>query len=304
MKPSPAPAVLVLAGPTSAGKTAVALEVAEAFGAVILSADAMQVYRGMDIGTGKATAEEQARAPHFGLDVVDPDDPFDAGAFVALADQVMARHPRVVVAGGTSLYLRALIRGLVETPPVDPAVRAELEAADDLHARLTAVDPELAARLHPHDRVRLIRGLEVFLTTGQRLSALQREHAGRPDRVRAVGLWLDRTDLDARINARVHQMIEQGYVEEVRVLLERGFGRDLKPMQSLGYRHLCDHLLDGLPLEEAIRRTQRDTRRFARKQRTWSKALGFPPVLDDAQVTAALTAAADTFEPARSGGKG
>src|SRR5688500_7503737 len=141
--------VLVLAGPTAAGKTEAAIAVARAFDAVVLSADAMQVYRGMDIGTGKATPEEQAQALHFGLDLVDPDQPFDAAAFVALADRVRAEHPRVVVAGGTSLYLQALIRGLVETPPVDPALRAEIEALPDLHAALAAVDPELAARLHP-----------------------------------------------------------------------------------------------------------------------------------------------------------
>jgi tRNA dimethylallyltransferase len=267
---------LVLAGPTAAGKTAAALAVAERFGAVVLSADAMQVYRGMDIGTGKATAEEQARAPHYGLDLAAPDAPFDAARFVALADEVLARHPRVVVAGGTSLYLQALIRGLVATPPVDAALRASLEALPDPHAALAAVDPDLAAELHPHDRVRVVRGLEVWHQTGTRLSALRAAHAAEPDRVDARGLWLDRPDLDERIGARVEDMLARGYVAEVQRLLDAGYGRALKPMLSLGYRHLCDHLLDGLPLDEAARRTVRDTRRFARKQRTWMRALGFP----------------------------
>ncbi len=281
----------MLAGPTASGKTAAAIAVAERFGAIVLSADAMQVYRGLDIGTAKATAEERARVPHEGIDLVEPNEPFDAAEFVALADRLVAAHPRVILAGGTSLYLRSFVRGLVSTPPVDPALRAELEALDDPHAALSQVDPVLAARLHPNDRVRIIRGLEVYHQGGTPLSALHAEHAEAPDRVQAVGLWLDRDDLDARIDARVEAMIAQGYVDEVRGLLERGVSRDLKPMQSLGYRHLCDHLLDDLPLDEAIRRTQRDTRRFARKQRNWMRALGYDRITQN-QAETALQAAA------------
>lgn len=269
----------MLAGPTASGKTHTAIEVAERFGAIILSADAMQVYRRMDVGTGKATAAERARVPHEGIDLVEPDEAFDAAKFVDLADRVLASHPRVVVAGGTSLYLRAMIRGLAPTPPVDPALRAELEALPDPHARLRDLDPPLAARLHPNDRVRVIRGLEVALS-GARLSELQAGHAAAPDRVVVEGLWLDRDDLAARIDARVHAMIAAGYADEVRGLLDAGFSRDLKPMQSLGYRHLADHVLDGLPLDEAIRRTQRDTRTFARKQRNWMRVLGWPRVTE------------------------
>ncbi len=273
--------ILVLAGPTSAGKTEVALQIAERFGAVILSADAMQVYRGLDIGTGKATAEERARILHLGIDVVEIDQPFSAGDFVALGDRAVAEHPRVVVAGGTSLYLRALLRGLVETPPVDLELRARLEALDDPHAELLRIDPVLAERLHPRDTLRLVRGLEVFYQTGQLLSELQAEHARAPDRIPHRALWLDRDDLNDRIDARVHQMIASGYVEEVRGVLGAGFDRHLKPLRSLGYRHLCDHLLDGVSLGEAVRRTQRDTRRFARKQRTWMRGLGLERVTSD-----------------------
>lgn len=291
--------ILVLAGPTSAGKTAVALQVALQLGAVILSADAMQVYRGLDIGTGKATAVEQARVPHFGIDVVDIDAEFSAGDFVALGDQVIAAHPRVIVAGGTSLYLRALLRGLVQTPPVDPVLRARLEALDDPHAELLKVDPALAERLHPRDTLRLVRGLEVFLQTGQRLSELQDAHARAPDRIPHRALWLDRDDLSERIDARVHAMIAAGYVDEVRRVLAAGYDRGLKPLRSLGYRHLCDHLIDGLPLDEAIRRTQRDTRRFARKQRTWMRGLGFERVTQD-HLTRALAEARRCFPEASS----
>ncbi|MEZ4319107.1 MAG: tRNA (adenosine(37)-N6)-dimethylallyltransferase MiaA [Myxococcota bacterium] len=267
----------VVAGPTAAGKTALALAVAERLDAVIVSADAMQVYRGLDIGTAKASPAEQARVPHFGIDVVEPDAAFDAADFVALAESVMARHPRVVVCGGTSLYVRSLARGLVETPDADPELRERLAGLADPHARLAEVDPVLAARLHPNDHVRILRGLEVYEASGQRLSDLHAAHEAQPDRVELSGVWLDRDDLDARIDGRVRQMMDAGYLDEVRSLLER-FDRGIKPFRSLGYRHLADHVLDGLDLDEAIRRTQRDTRRFARKQRTWRKHLG----LDDA----------------------
>lgn len=287
-------AVLVVAGPTASGKTEVAVAVARAFDAVVVSADAMQVHRGMDIGTGKATDADRGGVRHFGIDVVDPDGPFDASDFVALADAVCAEHPRVVLAGGTSFYLQAFVRGLVDTPPADPALRARLEQLPDLHAALQQVDPALAARLHPHDRMRIVRGLEVFAQTGLRLSALQTEHATRPDRIPHVGLWLDRPDLDTRIDARIVRMLDDGYVEEVRGLLDRGYARTCKPMTSLGYRHLCDHLFDGLPLDEAARRTGRDTRRFARKQRTWMRTLGFPRV-EQEHVQSAFDAAKVAF---------
>jgi tRNA dimethylallyltransferase len=257
------------------------MAVCERFDAVLLSADAMQVYRGMDIGTAKPTADEQARVRHEGLDLVAPDEAFDASAFVALADEVLATCPRVVVAGGTSLYLRALVRGLVQTPPVDLVLRAELEALPDPHAALRVADPVLAERLHPNDRVRVLRGLEVHRQTGTPLSALQAAHAREPDRIQARTLWLDREDLDTRIDTRVQVMIDRGYLEEVRALLAAGYHRELKPMRSLGYRHLGAHLEDGLPLDDAIRCTARDTRRFARKQRNWMRVLGYDRVLSD-----------------------
>lgn len=289
------PAALLIGGPTASGKTALALEIARQWGAVIVSADAMQVYRGMDIGTAKPSAAERAAVPHVGIDVVDPHEPFDAAAFVALADAALQGDRPVIVAGGTSLYLHALVRGLVHTPDADPVLRAEILAGGDLHRRLAKVDPILAARVHPHDTVRLVRGLEVHAQTGTPLSALQAAHADAPDRLRAHTLWLDARDLTERIDARVHAMIAAGYVDEVRALLDRGVDRTLKPMQSLGYRHLADHVLDGLPLDEAVRRTQRDTRRFARRQRTWHNTLGWPVVSGEAARETAITAAVACF---------
>lgn len=272
----------VLGGPTASGKTGFAVELALAFDAVVLSADAMQVYRGMDVGTGKASLQEQRGVRHYGFDLREPDEPFDASDFVALAEQVLATHERVIVAGGTSLYLQALRRGLVSTPDPDPALRAELDQVEDLHARLVAVDPVLAERLHPNDRVRLVRGIEVFELSGERLSDLHAAHAAAPDRVEVDGVWLDREDLDERIDRRVLQMMDDGYLAEVNALVERGFDLSVKPMRSLGYRHLASHLTEDLPLEEAVRRTQRDTRRFARKQRTWRRHIGLRDARDDA----------------------
>ena len=268
------PRAWVIAGPTAAGKTALSLSVASALGAEIVSADAMQVYRGMDIGTAKVSAAERAAAPHHGLDVVSPAEPFDVADFLRIAHGVLASGRPVVVVGGTSLYMHHLRRGIAETPAPDPVLRTALLDDPDLYRRLQDCDPALAARLDPADRVRVVRGVEVFVQSGLRLSDLQAAHAAAPDVVDVDGVWVDAPDLDARIDARVHAMIEAGYVDEVRALLDAGVAREAKPMRSLGYRHLADHLLDGRPLADAIEATQRDTRRFARKQRTWRKHLG------------------------------
>ena len=269
------PFVLFVGGPTAAGKTALSLHLAQRYDAVVLSADAMQVYRGLDIGTAKASDAERALVPHEGIDVRDPGEPFHAADAVALADAILARGDRLIVAGGTHMYHQAIRRGLVKTPPVDPALRAELEARDDLHETLQQLDPVLAERLHPNDRVRLVRGVEVAMTGPMPLSQLQAEHARSPDRVRSVGLWVDRDDLRERIGQRLAAMMDQGYLDEVRGLLDAGVDRLCKPMRSLGYRHLADHLLDGIALDEAIRRTERDTWTLARKQRNWRKSLGY-----------------------------
>jgi tRNA dimethylallyltransferase len=262
--------VLVLTGPTSAGKTSAAIHVAHLWGARIVSADAMQVYRGMDIGTGKAHPTLLRRFPHACVDVRDPDGAFSAMDFVAEAEAVIAGGRPVVVAGGTVFYLRALLYGLVEAPSADPALRARLEALEDPWTALRQVDPALAARLHPHDRVRIVRGLEVHALAGRPLSALHAEDTQAPRLPHRV-LWLDRPDLRERIELRVERMMARGYLAEVRRLLDAGWDRRLKPMQSLGYRHLADHLLEGLPLEEAVWRTRRDHWRFAKKQRGWAK---------------------------------
>lgn len=284
---SPKRPLLIIGGPTAAGKTALALDLAARFDDVALvSADAMQVYRGMDVGTAKPPAEVLARFPHACIDVRDPDQPFNVADFLDEVDRAAARAERVVVVGGTPFWLSALVRPLASLPAGDPVVRAALESLPDPHARLAEVDPDSAARLHAHDRVRVVRALEVFELTGRTLTELQAAGPARavpPHRV----LWLDRDDLRPRIGERLERMMAGGfegrgpYLDEVRALLAAGFGTELKPMRSLGYAHLAEHLCAGLPLSEAVRRTERDTWRLARKQRSWARTMGWAPATAD-----------------------
>jgi tRNA dimethylallyltransferase len=277
---------LIIGGPTAAGKSAAALAIAEQYGAVIVSADAMTVYRHLDIGTAKPDAETLAGIPHLCINVRDPDGDFTVGDFVDAVDAATCEHEHVVVAGGTPFYLAALVRPHAPLPLGNPAVRATLETLPDPHARLTEVDPEIAARLHPNDRVRVIRALEVFTLTGVPMSEVQRRPPVRPP-IDAEVVWLDRTGLRARIDARLASMMAGGYREEVEGLLAAGWGRDLKPMRSFAYRHIVAHILDNLDLDEAIRLTARDTWRLARKQRAWARSMGWDPGTEDAVPLAA-----------------
>lgn len=269
LSPERAP-VLVIAGPTAAGKTAAAIHIAHLYKARLVSADAMQVYRGMDIGTGKIPSFVQKRFPHDCLDLREVGEPWCAQDFAEHADRAVDQAQRVIIVGGTVLYLRAFLYGLVPAPSANETLRAELERLDEPHAELARVDPVLAVRLHPNDRVRIIRGLEVYRLTGQRLSELHKQDDHRLRHAARV-FFLDRQDLHERIDLRVDRMMERGYLDEVRRLLAAGARPEMKPMQSLGYKHLTAHLVEGLPLEEAVRRTKQDTWTFARKQRTWSR---------------------------------
>ncbi len=273
--------VILIAGPTGVGKTALSLDLAERFRTEIVNADSMQVYRFMDIGTAKATAEERARVRHHLLDLVDPDQPFDAAAYAELAHPViktMRHQGRIpLVVGGTGLYMKVLTRGICQGPQVDPSVRAALrrevqeEGLAALHIELKAVDPVLGESLHPHDRQRITRALEVFRSTGRRLSEWQTAHRFAQDLYPTLKIFLTRSreKLYDRIDRRVLEMMDSGFLEEVRGLLQRGYGPELKPMQSLGYRQLARHLLERLPLDPAIDQIQRDTRRYAKRQMTW-----------------------------------
>lgn len=289
--PAPqSPPVVVVTGPTAAGKTALSIELALRFGGEIVNADSVQVYRYLDIGTAKPSLAERARVPHHLLDVVTPDVPYDAGRYArearAAAAEVHARGGVVFVTGGTGLYIRVLLEGLLADAPADPQLRAELEheaerAAeqgdpDRLHRRLAAIDPEAARAIHPHDRRRVVRALELVERTGTLASELRARHrfADRPFRILYLVIDPGVAALDARIGARAAAMIEGGLLQECRWLREQGYGPELRPLQSIGYRHVMQ-VVDGLDtLEGALEGMRRDTRRFARRQRTWFRAVG------------------------------
>jgi tRNA dimethylallyltransferase len=273
-------AVLAVVGPTASGKTELAIALAERFGGEVISADSVQIYRGFDLGSGKPTAAERARAPHHLVDVADPLDAFDAQRFTALADvaiaAVRARGRVPIVCGGTFLWVRALLLGLFDAPPADPAIRArhaalaEAEGRAALHARLAAVDAASAARLAPNDLVRVSRSLEVFELTGKPQSAWFAEHGFRERRypARLIGAARDRDELDLRIEARTAAWLAAGWVDEVRGLVEKGYGQ-ARALGSVGYRQVQEHLEGALPKAELGPAIVRATRVFVRRQRTW-----------------------------------
>ncbi|MDY6950255.1 MAG: tRNA (adenosine(37)-N6)-dimethylallyltransferase MiaA [Thermodesulfobacteriota bacterium] len=278
------PAVIIISGPTCVGKTEAAISLAEPLAGEIISADAMQVYRYMDIGTAKPSKEERARVPHHLIDVVDPDEPFSAADFRTMAGAIISKLHKegraVFVVGGTGLYIKALTQGLFEIPEKESVIRQRLKTAakelglEAMYGRLKGVDPEGAAKIHPKDAYRVIRALEVFELTGKPISAHHRTHefSDEPYRVLKIGLFMDREILYHRINERVDVMLSQGFVDEVKGLLDRGYGPDLKSMQSIGYRHVSDFLLGRVDWEETVRLFKRDTRRYAKRQFTWSRA--------------------------------
>ena len=275
------PKIVIICGPTGIGKTAVAVDLAQHFSGQIIGADSMQVYKYMDIGTAKPTAEEQNRVDHHMIDIVEPDETFDAARYAGLARaKIFALNRQNItpfVVGGTGLYIKALLYGLFNAAVSDPDVRRRLkeEAAvhgsEYLHARLGRLDPESARRLHTHDTYRILRALEVVETTGKPISRHHQEHGflEQPFRSLKIGLNMDRAILYEGIDARVDAMISAGFVEEVRNLLARGYAGDLKSMQSIGYRHMIDYIEGRLSWEECMRTLKRDHRRYAKRQLTW-----------------------------------
>ena len=273
--------IVVVTGPTAAGKTSLAVDLALAMDGEVVNADSMQVYRGMDVGTAKPTEEEKQGVPHHLLDVVDPDQPFNAARYRELAapavEAIAGSGRACFVVGGTGLYIRALLGGLFECPEASPAVRARLsreweeEGGESLHERLRSLDPEAAGRVHPNDRVRVLRALEVIELTGRPFSALAGGHRfqeGTFDALK-ICLHMSRERLYERIDARSRAMMAGGLLEETRGLIEKGYSSDLKPMQAIGYRHASACLEGAWSREEAVERLQADTRRYAKRQMTW-----------------------------------
>jgi len=276
--------IVILIGPTASGKSGLAMALARHVGGEVVSADSQQVYIGMDIGTGKVTRQERAEVPHHLIDILRPDEPMTAQRFVEIADdaiaQVAARARPVIVAGGTMLYVRALLRGLFDGPPASDEIRQRLrdEAAgggspEALWQRLSKVDAEAAQRIDRNDLKRVIRALEVFELTGIPISEHQKrhDHSKVPRRypARVVGLGTERELLYRRINRRVEQMFDQGLIDEVRALREAGYGPDLRSQAAIGYAE-THQLLDGeFDFADAIRKTKKNSRRYARRQLSW-----------------------------------
>ena len=277
------PPLLVIVGPTGVGKTAVAARLAAALPLEAVNADSRQVYRGMDIGTGKPTVGERAILPHHLIDVVNPDERYHAARFRVEALRALAeirsRGRLPVVVGGTGLYVRSLLKGLEPAPPADPALRGELEryarahGAAALHGRLAALDAEAAQRLHPNDRVRIVRAIEIVTRHGKRDPGAEAIGDWRRDvaawRLLMVGLHQSREALRRRLAERARGMVARGMMEEVRRLLEAGYDESLPAMAGIGYRQFAAVVRGRLTGEEALRLMIRDTVRYAKRQMTW-----------------------------------
>jgi len=278
------PKIVIVLGPTAVGKTELALAVAPKVNAEIVNADSQQVYRYLDIGTGKPSKPERARVRHHLIDVVNPDEDFNAARYRQLAaasiDEIHKRGAKVLVSGGTGLYLKALTGGLFSGPSQDTELRANLEreiaqiGLAALYDRLIAIDPGANTKIHPNDRQRIIRALEVYQSTGRPLSEWQNEHRFQEEafQVLKIGLARARAELYDLINRRSESMIRAGLLDEVRGLMERGYELDLKPLRSVGYRQMGEVIegIKGLP--EAMAEMKQETRRLAKRQLTWFRS--------------------------------
>ena len=274
--------LIIIAGPTGVGKTGIAIELAEHINGEIIGADSMQIYRGMDIGTAKPTREEQARVPHHLIDIRSPDQNFSVAEYVEAASaaitDIVHRGNMPILVGGTGMYIEKLLYGLFEGPGRDDAFRQDMIALADaqgnlaLHQRLQQVDPATAQRLHPNDRARIIRALEVHHLTGSPISAFQQETL-TPEQCRYLTAFFvinaERDELYARINLRVEGMIAAGLVEEVQTLYRQGFHQKFAPLKSLGYKEIGEFLAGKCALPSAIELIQRNTRHYAKRQLTW-----------------------------------
>lgn len=278
------PRVVILVGPTGVGKSQWAIEWAEELGGEIISADSMQVYRYMDIGTAKPTLNDQKRVRHHLIDLVNPDQPFHAALYRTLGRKTIGQLSQdkkpIWVVGGTGLYIKTLLQGLFSSPKIDSQTREDLKreakekGADALYERLKKVDPQTASQLHPNDLFRMIRALEVYDSTGVPISFYREQHrfGERPYVTFKIGLEMNRERLYPRIERRVDQMLKEGFLEEVERLMEMGYGPELKPMQSLGYKQMVQFLLKEIGWDEGVRQMKRDTRHYAKRQWTWFKA--------------------------------
>lgn len=277
------PNILVICGPTASGKTALAAELALRFGGEVVSADSMQVYRRMDIGTAKPTQSEQRGVPHHMIDVAEPEENYSVARYVAdavpIVDGILARGKLPIIAGGTGLYIDHLVAGRQFAPfQPDSGLRPQLQARarqeglPALYAQLAQVDPDAAGNIHPNDEKRIIRALEVFLSTGKPLSQHDRESRALPSRYTPLTIALSfaqRPHLWERIDRRVDQMMAQGLEGEVRALLESGIPPDCTAMQAIGYKELAAAIRSGLPVQSGAEEVKLRSRQYAKRQLTW-----------------------------------
>jgi tRNA dimethylallyltransferase len=273
--------LVVILGPTAVGKSRVAIEIAKRLDSEILTADSRQVYRGMNVGTDKPPVAARQGVVHHLIDLVDPDEPFNAGLFqqhaARLIEGLHQRRALPLIVGGTGLYVRILLQGLCNAPPSDPGLRAQLceegreQGPVHLYERLAAADPMTAAKLHPRDTSKIIRALEVKHLSGIPMSSFQAGHgfADRPYSALVIGLNREREHLYRRIEERIEWQLANGLLEETRHLLAQAYRRESPAMTGLGYRHVAAHLAGEYDREEMVRRFKRDTRRFAKRQMTW-----------------------------------
>ncbi len=274
--------IICIAGPTASGKTALAVSLAKELGGEVISCDSMQIYKDMDIGTAKPTQEEMEGVPHHMLSVVEPWEDFSVSRYCEMAtpilDDILARGKPAIIAGGTGLYMDSLIRGNDFAPFPATGMREKLEAkADELGmeamlSELAAIDPETAKRLHLKDRKRIIRALEVYYETGQTITQHNKKTQEVPPRYQPVWLGLDfadRQELYRRIDMRVELMLQQGLVEEIRSLLDKGIPKKCTAMQAIGYKEFVDALDGVITIEEAAAKVQQSSRHYAKRQLTW-----------------------------------
>jgi tRNA dimethylallyltransferase len=280
------PKIVVVLGPTAVSKSDIAMELALQMSGEIINADSQQVYRQLNIGTAKPSTRECERIPHHLIDIVDPDEEFDVARYRELAaagiEEIHKKRKQAIVCGGTGLYIKALTRGLFVGPGQDAQIRAALtlEASGNglrpLYERLQRVDPSATSWIHPNDRQRIIRALEVYQLTGKPMSEWQKQHGFNegPFETLKIGLNRDRAELYDLIDRRGDRMIENGLVDEVKGLCEKGYSLDLKPLRSVGYKHIGWFLQGQMTLKEAVFLMKRDTRRLAKRQLTWFRSDG------------------------------
>jgi len=276
--------LVIINSPTATGKTDLAVKLALEFGGEIVSADSMQVYRYLDIGTAKPTVEERRGIPHHLIDVANPDEEFNAAIFSeqarAIIPEVAGQNKAVFVVGGTGLYIRTLLRGIIDTPDVDEKIRNHYRGLRDargkkfLYDLLQQRDAAAAAQINPNDSVRVIRALEVLDQTGESITVKQKKHSfhDTPYRTFKIGLQIERGELKRRIEARADKMMTAGLLDEVKNVLAMGYGADLKPLQSLGYKQIIGFLRKEYDWQNGLHLIKRDTWQYARRQMTWFAA--------------------------------